>query len=99
MNIFSSKNPAKPANAGLERRYQVLGFRIMGEFGATIAAPVVILAWLGKKLDQAYGTGPWLLIAGFTLAFAFSAATIYRRSKAYGREYEELEKKYGVNNK
>ncbi len=68
----------------------MLGFRIMGEFGATIAVPVVLLAWLGKTLDLAYGTGPWLLIAGFVLAFALSAAAIYRRAKTYGREYEAL---------
>ena len=77
---------------GLERKYQMLGFRIMGEFGATIAIPVVALSWLGQKLDRAYGTGPWLLIAGFGLAGALSAAVIYRRSQAYGREYEALGK-------
>lgn len=92
MKIFSNKNTAKRPDAGLERKYQLLGFRVMGEFGATIAAPIVLLSWLGKKLDLAYGTGPWLLIAGFVLAFAFSACTIYRRSKAYGREYEALGK-------
>lgn len=64
----------------------------MGEFGAAIAVPVVLLSWLGKRLDQAYGTGPWLLIAGFVAAFALSAAAIYRRSKTYGREYEALGK-------
>ncbi len=79
----------KPAG-GSERQYLLLGFRIMGEFGAAIAVPVVVLAWLGKRLDQKYGTGPWLLIAGFVLAFALSAAVIYRRAKAYGREYEAL---------
>ena len=65
----------------------------MGEFGALIAVPVVLLSWLGKQLDTAYGTGPWLLIAGFVLAFTFSAAGIVRRAKRYGQEYEALGKR------
>ncbi len=71
----------------------LLGLRITGEFGAIIAAPVVLLAWLGKTLDARYGTRPLLLIAGFVLAFAVSAAGIYRRAREFGKEYEAIGKK------
>ncbi len=76
-----------------ERKYILLGLRITGEFGAIIAAPVVFLAWLGKTLDERYGTGPLLLIAGFVLAFVISAVSITRRAKEFGREYEAIGRK------
>ena len=65
----------------------LLGLRIVGEFGAIIAVPVVLLSMLGKYLDGKYGTAPWLLIAGFVLAFALSAFTLYRRAKRFRDEY------------
>jgi len=71
-------------------KYVTLAFRIIGEFGAIIAVPVVLLAWLGKRLDARYGTSPWLLIAGFVLAAALSVVAVQRRAKAFGREYEAL---------
>ena len=68
----------------------VFGLRIVGDFGATIAIPVVVLANIGKRLDARFATAPWLLIAGFTLAALFSGALIYRKAKRYGKEYQEL---------
>ena len=73
-------------------RYVALAFRIMGEFGATIAIPVVVLALLGKSLDAKYGTAPYLRVAGFALAAVMTAVMIGRRAKAYGKEYEALAK-------
>lgn len=77
-----------PANR--DRDYQFLGLRIVGDFGATIAVPVVLLALLGKWLDARWGTRPWLLIAGFALAAAISALSILKKAKRYGREYDAL---------
>jgi len=88
---FSEQKPAQ--NRGQnnnDRRYILLGLRIVGEFGVTIAAPVVFFAWLGKRLDQKYGTEPWLLILGFVMAFGLSALIIWRRAKQIGKEYEAL---------
>lgn len=71
----------------------MLGFRIFLEFGAIIAAPVVFLAWLGKYLDDKYGTEPKLLIVGFVLAFIISAVSIVQKAKRFGNEYDEIDKK------
>lgn len=76
-----------------DRQYIMLAFRIMADFGIGIAAPVVALALAGKWLDARYGTAPWFLIAGFACAALASGSYIYRKAKAYGREYEEMGKK------
>lgn len=65
--------------------------RIMVDFGATLALPVVFLAWLGRRLDSRHGTSPWLTIAGFALAAFISGYVIWKKAKRYGREYEALD--------
>lgn len=85
--------PANPKKTGLndtDRRYLALAGRIIVEFGADIAVPVVALAMFGKWLDSKYGTRPYLLIAGFVLAFLISASVIWRRAKKFGKEYEDI---------
>ncbi|HSD12095.1 MAG TPA: AtpZ/AtpI family protein [Patescibacteria group bacterium] len=74
----------------LERRYAVLGLKIVSEFGAAIAVPVVLGTIAGRRLDAAYGTKPAFLIAGFALAAVLSAFYVVRRARAYGREYDAL---------
>ncbi|OIO52791.1 hypothetical protein COY93_02780 [Candidatus Uhrbacteria bacterium CG_4_10_14_0_8_um_filter_58_22] len=74
-----------------DRRYIQLGLRIVGEFGAIIAVPVVLLTILGRHADSRYGTAPAGLIAGFVLAALFSGVSIYRRAKRFGREYQAID--------
>ena len=73
-----------------DRRYWLFGLRIAGDFGLTLALPVVILAYLGKRLDTRFATTPWLLIAGFAFAAILSGMLIYRKAKRYGKEYQQL---------
>lgn len=73
-----------------DRGYFLLGLRIVGDFGATIAVPVVLFAWAGKALDARWGTGPIVLILGFALAAGLSALSIARKARTYGRRYQEL---------
>ena len=75
-----------------DRRNVLFALRIVGDFGVTIAVPVVLFAIIGKHLDTAYGTAPWFLIAGFVLAAVISAVAIVRKAKRYAQEYEELQK-------
>ncbi len=89
--------PKPPEQRDIDRRYMLLAVRIMGEFGASIALPVVVLAVLGKKLDAVYGTAPYLRIAGFILAAALTAAIINKRARDFGREYEALGKEEEAN--
>lgn len=84
----------KPLNRGKKNndaRYWIFGLRIVVDFGASIALPVVVLSMAGKRLDARFGTHPWLLIAGFVLAAMLSAALIYRSAKRYGRQYQDLD--------
>ncbi len=78
-----SPDAKKSGLNGTDRRYLKLAGRIIVEFGADIAIPVVALAMLGKWLDGKYGTRPYLLIAGFALAFLISASIIWRRAKQF----------------
>lgn len=70
--------------------FYLLALRIIGDFGATIAVPVVVLALLGRWLDAKWGTRPFMLIAGFVLAALLSGISIYRKANAYGKEYQRL---------
>ncbi|MEK7532534.1 MAG: AtpZ/AtpI family protein [Patescibacteria group bacterium] len=73
-----------------DRRYWLLGLRIAGDFGATIAIPVVAFAYLGKRLDVRLGTAPWFLIVSFALAALISGVLIYRKAIRYGKDYQQL---------
>jgi len=73
-----------------DRGYMLMGFRVIGDIGVTIALPVVFFSWLGKTLDERWGTRPYLLIGGFFLAALLSSVIIYRKAKKYGEEYQRL---------
>lgn len=76
-----------------DRAYILLGLRIAGDFGATIAVPVVVFVLIGQWLDGKFGTGARYTIIAFILAAVVSGRSIYRKAKMYAKEYEELEKK------
>jgi hypothetical protein len=77
-------------NSHFERRYMLLAARIAGDFGATIAVPVVALSVIGKRLDLRYGTWPGLTILGFVLAAVVTFLIIKRKTKKYADEYAAL---------
>lgn len=72
-----------------DRRAYRLGLKIAGDFGATIAIPVVSFVLIGRYLDSRYGGGAWYTIIAFVLAALISGTSIYRKAKAYGKEYQE----------
>ncbi len=73
-----------------ERKYWVFALKIAGDFGATIAVPVVLLAYLGRTLDARWNSRPWMLVTGFALAALISAISISRKAKKYGEEFQAL---------
>jgi predicted permease len=83
--------PKRPKDA--DRQYQLLGARIVGDFGVTLALPAVLLALAGKALDEKYGAKPLFVIAGLVLAAVISGTSIVRKAKRYGKAYEEINKK------
>lgn len=77
-------------NTTNNRKYYLFAFRIMGDFGASIAVPIVLFAYIGQKLDTHYDTKILFTIIGFVLAAALSARLIYKKAKKYGEEYQKL---------
>jgi len=84
-------SPQKPTN--IERKYYVFAMKIAGDFGATIAIPVVLFALIGQKLDDKYATRPLYLTIGMVLAAILTAKLIYKKSKKYGQQFQDLDKK------
>ena len=91
METTTDKRPLPPPGQNRERQYMMLGLRIIGDFGATIAVPVVLLSLLGKWMDAKYGTKPYFLIAGFAVAATVSSIMIVRKAKAYGKMYQDID--------
>ncbi len=81
------ENKPKPT---ADREYYLFAFRIIGDFGATIAVPVIIFVLVGQYLDGKYGTSPWLTVLGIVFAGLITAKIIHRKAKRYGEEYEKL---------
>jgi F0F1-type ATP synthase assembly protein I len=94
--VDSSPKPSGgpgPSETERDRRNMFFALRIVGDFGVTIAVPVVVLALIGKWLDAKYGTRPLLLIAGFALAAVVSAVSIARKTKRYAKTYDDLNRR------
>ncbi len=74
-----------------DRQYYLFGLKIAGDFGLTIAGPVVLFVLFGRYLDGRYGQGWLFTILGFALAALLSGIVIYRKAKKYGQEYQKLD--------
>ncbi len=86
---MEEKKPQKSSS----RAYQIFALRIIGDFGASIAVPVVALVLLGQFLDKRYDLLPLCTILGFVLAAVISAKIIYKKAYTYGVEYKKLGEK------
>ncbi len=73
-----------------DREYMILGLRIAVDFGASIAAPVVVFVLAGQWLDRRYDISPWATIGAFVVAALISGRIVYKKAKRYGRMYESL---------
>lgn len=73
-----------------ERKNMLLGMKIVGDFGASIAVPVVVFVMIGQWLEGKYGHEPYFTIAGFVLAALVTARIIYKKAKEYNIEYQNL---------
>jgi len=86
-HLFMAILPENPK----DRQYMLLGVRILGDFGATIAVPVVLFVLIGQWLEGKYGHGPWFTIIGFVLASVLSGKMIYKKAKWYGQAYQNID--------
>lgn len=73
-----------------DRKYYFFALKIVGDFGASIAAPVVIFVLIGQYLDNKYNLTPYLTILAFVLAALISGKIIHSKAKKYGEEYKNL---------
>ncbi len=73
-----------------DRSYYLLALRIVGDFGLSIAAPVVILVLIGEYIDGRFHTAPWFTVSAFFFAALISGFIVYKKTKIYGREYQKL---------
>ena len=75
------------------------GLVLFGRLSGWIAGPVIIAVFLGKWLDQRYGTEPWLFLIAVGVAFLLSSFGIVRDSiKEIKRIEEESKKKDKIPN-
>lgn len=75
------------------RQYQLFAFKMLGDFGVSIAAPVVLLVLVGQYLDGKYDKLPLFTVLGFVLAALLTAKIIYKKVKFYGEEYKRMNEK------
>ena len=73
-----------------DRQYYMFAIRIIGDFGAVIAVPVIIFVILGQYLDGKYEKGILFTVLGFILAALLSAKMIHKKAKIYGKAYQRM---------
>ncbi len=73
-----------------DRKYAMMGMRIIGDFGAAIAIPVVAFVLAGQWLDGKYDAGYKFTIGAFVLSALVSGRILYKKAKAYGAEFQKL---------
>ena len=76
-----------------DKEYIRLGLRIIGDFGATLAVPVVLFVLAGQWLDKKYHHSYLFTVLAFILAALTSARMIYKKAKQYDKLYHDIEKK------
>ena len=76
-----------------DKEYIRLGLRIVGDFGATLAVPVVVFVIIGQWLDAKYHHNYLFTALAFVLAALTSGKMIYKKAKQYDTLYHDIEKK------
>ena len=82
----------KPKEKKPTNRYNYgLALRIAGDFGVSIAVPALLGAYVGQKLDERFGTEPWLFALCLVIAFTLTALYIVRKATYYAKLYDKGE--------
>jgi len=75
-----------------ERRYLFLSLKIATDFGVSLAAPVIIFVLIGQWLDGKYDSNYRYTALSLILAALVSGKIIFNKARAYGKEYQDIEK-------
>lgn len=79
------KKAANKTTSTKESKNDIDGLTIGLQFADTswrVAVPIVALTFIGIKLDQHYGTRPWLSISGLFISIAVATLLVYKQLKA-----------------
>ena len=80
----------KKTHKTTDRQYYMFALRIIGDFGASIAIPVVVFVLIGQYFDERYQRSPLFTILGFIISAVISAKIIHKKAKRYGEQYQKL---------
>lgn len=70
-----------------------LALKVTARVTGWIAFPVIIGMFLGKWLDQKYGTEPWLFLATIGVSFVVSMAGLVKEAL---KEFKNIDKEYSA---
>lgn len=84
--------PEKQVKLNVDRKYWVFALKIIGDFGATIAVPLVLLVLVGRRLDEHFHHVYFFTVIAFFLSAVISGKMIYSKAKVYGKQYQDIDK-------
>ena len=64
-------------------------FGYLTQFGLSVILPPLILVFLGVRLCDRYGIGPWLIVVLLLLGLVSSGCSFYRFFKTFVRETKD----------
>ena len=82
----------EPKRSPAHREAGTSGAAVAG-LGLQFVVAILLFLFLGKWLDERFGTAPWLLIAGVFLGAGASFYSIYRRLMADQKREDEARKR------
>ncbi|MBU4315342.1 AtpZ/AtpI family protein [Patescibacteria group bacterium] len=83
-----SKKPQKNMS---DQYYYALAIRIAADFGVSIAVPALVAAYAGVKLDEKFGTKPYILFVLLAIALALTVVIIVKKANYYAKLYQKGE--------
>jgi F0F1-type ATP synthase assembly protein I len=68
-----------------------LALKVMANISGWIAVPVIIGLYLGKWLDQKFGTDPWLFLITIGVCFIISMVGLVKSAL---QEFKQIDREY-----
>lgn len=81
-------NELKPQKS--DREYYLFALKIFGDFGVTIAAPVVVFVLIGQYFDKKYYLYPLFTVLALVISAVITGVIIWRKAKKYGEIYQKM---------
>ncbi len=78
-----------------ENRPWFAGFGSFLTVGIQLALTVVVLFFIGRWLDDRFGTAPWLMLAGLFLGIVGGMIKFFRSAIELGRQEDAQQKRKG----